>query len=192
MTSIDLKTLKICRAVPTANGAIKICKIEKQDRSDAHWTSTDTTETPFTPSCYEEGNRPNRLSLDLRCEGECLEFFKSLDAWAIEQIAINGSTVFGKSFSYEEVKNMYRPCVRKSPSFDPLLRTKLTTGGYHPTRFWGTDRKSRKAPENWPTATLRTQIHIAYLYISESACGLALECTDIQVSEPSPITCPFA
>ena len=47
--------------------------------------------------------------------------------------------------------------------------------------YWGMDKLSRKAPEGWTTATLRPQTHIAYLYITETSCGIALDGTDIQV-----------
>ena len=150
-------------------------------------------ETPFTPSSFSDG-KANKQNLDIRCDGEYLHFFSELDCWAVEYIAVNYLRLFGKQLASDKVAEMYRPCIKKIGSFEPLLRTKITSEGLHRTRYWTMDKKDRMKPECWLASVFKTQIRIGYLYITGSTFGLALDCTDIQVCKeftPTPPACPL-
>ena len=187
---MDVNSLSISDPTLTAIEGLKICKIQT-GKDDAVWSSKDEVETPFTPSSFNEG-KANKHNLDIRCVGEHLHFFSELDRWAVEYIAVNYLRLFGKQLSPDKVSEMYRPYVRKTGSFDPLLRTKITLEGLHRTRYWAMDKTDRMAPESWPTSVFKAQIRVGYLYISGSTFGLALDCTDIQVcKEISTPVCSF-
>ncbi len=136
--------------------------------------------------------RVKKQNLDLNCDGEYLKFFTKLDSWAVEYISLNSVRLLGNNLSTEKVLDIYKPCVRRRGSFNPLLRTKITLDGLALTRYWDAEKKSRLAPACWQTSVFRTRLRIGYLYITSSSIGFALDCTDVQVcQELSLPECPF-
>ena len=182
----------ISEPVLCRNGLVKMCKILGSDGDIISWDSRELTGTPFIPSSYDSKEKGTKTNLELTCTNEYLKFFKSLDQWCIEYLVNHSKRLLGGDRTYDWVGNMYKPCVKHSGSFNPLLRTKIVNEGMDVTRYWTPDKRPRAEPEMWTACTLRTRIRVAYLYISETGCGIALECSDIQVcSEPKPAVCPF-
>jgi hypothetical protein len=189
---LDANSLTISDPTQTAVTTLKICRIQA-DGKDAIWSSNEEAETPFTPSSFNEA-KANKQSLDIRCIGDYLSFFSQLDCWAVEYISVNSLRLFGKQLHCNTVKEMYKPCIKKIASFDPLLRAKITLEGSHRTRYWTLDKEARSEPDCWQGTLFKTRIRISYLYVTESAFGLALDCTDVQVCKeftPVPDVCPF-
>jgi len=189
---LDASSLSISAPTQTAIESLKICKIQTGN-NDAIWSSKDEAETPFTPSSFNE-EKPYKQNLDIRCVGEYLDFSSQLDCWAVEYIAANSLRLFGKQLQPNKVKEMYRPCIKKIGDFDPLLRTKISSEGQHRTRYRSLDKTARLKPDCWQATVFKTQIRISYLYVTGSAFGLALDCTDVQVCKeftPTPPVCPF-
>ncbi len=192
MTS-NAMSFSIGDPVPTKVDNLMICNIRCSAGVDeVFWSSKDITATPFLTSNYGVETKSFKLGLELSCSEEYLEFFNSLDAWCIEYLTENSLRLFECQRSRDWIVSMYKPCTRKSGTFDPLLRTKILTSGFNTTRYWSADKKSRRIPEAWLTVSMRVRMRIANLYISDTACGIGLECTDIQVCKEfeAPI-CPF-
>ena len=189
---MDVKSLSISGPTPTAVDSLNLCRI-RCGQDDAVWSSKEEVETPFTPSSFNEV-KANKQNLDIRCIGDYLQFFSELDRWALEYVVVNSVRLFGKKLTREKAAAMYRPCIKKIGTFDPLLRTKLTLEGQHRTIYWTMAGEDRNKPECWQATVFKTRIRIGYLYITESTFGLALECTDVQVCKeftPAPLVCPF-
>ncbi len=121
---MDPMSLSIADPASTRNEALKICKIRCAG-GDAFWSSKDLTETPFIPSCYDMESKSSKLGLDLLCNDEYFKIFISLDSWCVDYLITHSPRLFGERRSREWVQSLYKPCVRKSGSFDPLLRTKI-------------------------------------------------------------------
>ncbi len=192
MTS-NAMSFSIGDPVPTKVDNLMICNIRCSAGVDeVFWSSKDITATPFLPSNYGIEPKAFKLGLELSCSEEYLEFFNSLDAWCIEYLTENSMRLFECQRSRDWIASMYKPCTRKSGTFDPLLRTKIVTNGLNTTRYWSVDKESRSIPEAWLTVAMRVRMRIANLYITDTACGICLECTDIQVCKEfeAPI-CPF-
>ncbi len=69
----------------------------------------------------------------------------------------------------------YFPCVRqKLASYDPLLRTKITTDGPSAMCFWGVDGAERSMPSDWRSERLQIRGHVSHLWRT-------LNATDLQV-----------
>ena len=128
---MDVKSLSISDPTPTAVDSLKLCRIQS-GKDVAVWSSKEEVETPFTPSSFNEG-KANTQNLDIRCIGDYLHFFSELDRWAVEYVVVNSLRLFGKQLAPEKAAAMYRPCIKKIGSFDPLLRTKITLEGQHRT-----------------------------------------------------------
>jgi hypothetical protein len=189
---LDANLLSISDPVDTMVVSLKICKIQA-GKDSAMWASRIETETPFTPSSFNEG-KANKLNLDIRCSDEYLDFFSQLDCWAVEYIADNYLRLCGRQLSLNMVKQMYRPCIKKKGNFDPLLRAKITSEGLQRTRYWALDKSSRLKPDCWQATVFKLQVRISDLYVTNDALGLALDCTDVQVCKeftPVPDVCPF-
>ncbi len=192
MTS-NAMSFSIGDPVPTKVDNLMICNIRCSAGVDeVFWSSKDITATPFLPSNYGIDPKAFKLGLELSCSEEYLEFFNRLDAWCMDYLMELSKRCFGNLRSREWLESMYKPCTRKSGTFDPLLRTKIVTSGLNTTRYWSVDKESRSIPEAWLTVAMRVRMRIANLYITDTACGICLECTDIQVCKEfeAPI-CPF-
>jgi hypothetical protein len=183
--------LSIAEAKSTKIEGLRICNINGPLGAASCFTKS-LTQTPFEPSSFGLEAKPNKLTLELSCEDEDLKFFNALDEWCIAYLTGHSMRLFSIQYTREEIQGIYKPCVRKSGSFDPLLRTKIIREGLNSTRYWSPDKKARVEPEVWPSVGMRVKIRIANLYITEAACGITLECTDIQVyTEYEPPSCPF-
>jgi hypothetical protein len=184
--------LTISEPVDTMVASLKICKIHSGKES-AMWASKVETETPFTPSSFNEV-KANKLNLDIRCTDEYSDFFSQLDCWAVDYIADNYLRLCGRYLSLNTVKQMYRPCIKKKGNFDPLLRAKITLEGMQRTKYWTLDKSPRLKPDCWQATTFKIKVRISYLYVTNDALGLALDCTDVQVCKeftPVPDVCPL-
>jgi hypothetical protein len=187
---MDCATLSISDPTQTAIDSLKICKLN-HGKDVLFFMSEEGIDTPFAPSSFGEESR-NKQNLDLRCDGDYLKFFTKLDTWAVDYITLNSIRLLGASLPIESVLEIYKPCVRKRTSFNPLLRTKITLDGLTPTRYWDTEKKSRLAPNCWQTTVFKTRLRVGYLYITSNSIGFALDCTDIQVCQELSIPeCPF-
>ena len=186
-------SFSIGNPMPTKVKNLLICNIRDTSGVDeVFWSSKDLTATPFQPAAYGEEATAFKLGLELSCSEEYLEFFNRLDTWCMDYLMKNSKRFFGNQRSREWLESMYKPCTRKFGTFDPLLRTKIVTNGLNTTRYWSVDKESRSIPEAWPTVAMRVRMRIANLYITDTACGICLECTDIQVCKEYEVPiCPF-
>ena len=88
------------------------------------YTFAEPTRCPFGPSNFDKDPAASRQNLDIRVSGGAAEFFEGLDDWAVDYLCAHSERLFKKSLSLAQVKDMYHPCLRKAPGYDPLLRTK--------------------------------------------------------------------
>ena len=187
---MDSKNLTISDPLPSLIEGLKICKISN-GKGATMFASEDEVDTPYEPSSFEKTGS-NKLNLDINCSKEYLNFFTQFDDWAVEYITLNSLRLLGVEHPIEKVKEIYKPCVKRDLSYEPKLKTKITLEGSGRTRYWPMDKRSRLAPDCWPTSVFKTQVRIAFMYVTEANIGFTLDCMDIQISkEFSPTTCPF-
>ena len=134
---MDCATLSISDPTQTAIDSLKICKVNN-GKDVLFFLSQDGVDTPFAPSSFDE-EKGNKQNLDLNCDGEYLKFFTKLDAWAVEYISLHSVRLLGNNLPIEKVLELYKPCVRRRGSFNPLLRTKITLDGLALTRYWDSE-----------------------------------------------------
>jgi hypothetical protein len=187
---MDTTTLSISDPTQTPIAGLKVCKLN--NRGEPMWfKSEDEVDTPFAPSSYEK-NDSNKQNLDVNCSEAYLKFFTDFDTWAVEYITLNSLRLLGEELPLEKVSELYKPCVKRTASYEPKLRTKITTQGLNKTRYWTMDKGARLEPGCWETTVFRTRVRMPYMYTTASSIGFTLDCTDVQVcKEFSPTACPF-
>jgi hypothetical protein len=151
-----------------------------------YYTFAKPTRCPFGPSNFDKDPAATRQNLDIRVSGDTAEFFDGLDAWAVDYLCAHSERLFKKRLSLAQVKDMYHPCLRRAPGYDPLLRTKYNTPGTRGAcRFWTASGEEREAPVDWREADVTPRVHVSHLWLMGSSCGLVINATDLLVTEAS-------
>ena len=157
-----------------------------------HFTFPGPSSAPFGPSNFDKDPNAARQNLDIRVSGETAAYFDGLDSWAVEYLCAHSERLFKKNLSLAQVRDMYHPCLRKAPGYDPLLRCKYNTPGTRGAcRFWTADGQEREPPSDWREAELTPHVHVSHLWLMGGSCGLVVNVCDLLVSEASR-TFPFA
>jgi hypothetical protein len=186
-------SLALANVSITAKGAKMALLTNGADSSDrCNYTFSEPTRCPFGPSNFDKDSNATRQNLDIRVSGDAAFFFEGLDAWAIDYICAHSERLFKKSLSLAQVKDMYHPCVRKAPGYEPLLRTKFNAAGTRGAcRFWTAGGEQREAPVDWREAELTPHVHVSHLWMMGGSCGLVVNVCDLLVTEASR-SFPFA
>jgi hypothetical protein len=186
-------SLALANVSVTAKGAKMALLTNGADSSDrCNYTFSEPTRCPFGPSNFDKDPKATRQNLDIRVSGDAAFFFDGLDAWAIDYICAHSERLFKKSLSLAQVKDMYHPCIRKAPGYEPLLRTKFNAAGTRGAcRFWAAGGEEREAPVDWREAEVTPHVHVSHLWMMGGSCGLVVNVCDLLVTEASR-SFPFA
>ena len=183
-------SLALANVSVTAKGAKMAMLTDGAGR--CNYTFAEPTRCPFGPSNFDKDPAATRQNLDIRVSGEAAEFFEGLDDWAVDYLCAHSERLFKKSLSLAQVKDMYHPCLRKAPGYDPLLRTKYNTPGNRGAcRFWTAGGEEREAPVDWRDAEVTPHVHVSHLWMMGGSCGLVVNVCDLLVTEASR-SFPFA
>jgi hypothetical protein len=99
-------------------------------------------------------------------------------------ITAHSERLFKKKLSLAQVRDMYHPCLRRAPGYDPLLRTKYNAAGTRGAcRFWTLAKEQRGPPTDRREAEVTPHVHISHLWMMGSSCGLVVNVTDMLVTE---------
>jgi len=170
----------------TAKGA-KTCLLTVEGKPFTFQPSERVT-CPFGISSWEEDSA--RKNLELRCTPELEEFFGGLDAWAVAYIAQHSNRLLKKQLSVETIRENYKPTLNKKADYPALLRTKINASGPKALRFWDEQGKATEEPQDWRSVECTVQLHVKNLWIMGNSFGFTIECSDLQVHEPTH-ACPF-
>jgi hypothetical protein len=186
-------SLALANVSITAKGAKMALLTNGADSHDrCNYIFSEPTRCPFGPSNFDKDPKATRLNLDIRVSGDAAFFFEGLDAWAIDYICAHSERLFKKSLSLAQVKDMYHPCIRKAPGYEPLLRTKFNAAGTRGAcRFWTAGGEEREAPVDWREAEVTPHVHVSHLWMMGGSCGLVVNVCDLLVTEASR-SFPFA
>jgi hypothetical protein len=176
--------LALANVSVTAKGAKMAMLSNGADR--CHFTFPGPSSAPFGPSNFDKDPAATRQNLDIRVSGETAAWFEGLDAWAVDYICAHSERLFKKSLSLAQVKDLYHPCLRKAPGYDPLLRCKYNVPGTRGAcRFWTADGQEREPPSDWREAELTPHVHVSHLWLMGGSCGLVVNVSDLLVTEAS-------
>jgi hypothetical protein len=174
--------LALANASVTSKGAKMAVLTDGPNR--CHYTFKSPTRAPFGPSNFDKDSSATRQNLEIRVSGEAAEFFDGLDDWALTYITAHSERLFKKKLSLQQVRDMYHPCLRRAPGYDPLLRTKYNAAGSRGAcRFWTLDRQQREPPVDWREAEVTPHVHISHLWMMGQSCGLVVNLCDMLVTE---------
>ena len=134
---------------------------------------------PFEPSSWQEGSLVKNL--DLRLDKLTEEKLECMQACIAE------------TFSLPKYKtDAFKAFLHKKEEYPANLRAKLQTTGLTKTRFWGKDKKSTQAPENFAGATFDAKVLLKGIWYSEECWGASLQATDLMLVAEAPVPeCPF-
>ena len=85
---------------------------------------------PFEPGNFDKAYS-TRQTLQLRCGPELEDYFKGLDAWAIDYIAEHAERLLKKPLTKEQVIEGYTSSLSQKGPNPTLLKTKIYVGGPH-------------------------------------------------------------
>jgi hypothetical protein len=183
-------SLALANVSVTAKGAKMAMLTDGADR--CYHTFQSPTRCPFGPSNFDKDSSATRRNLDFRVSGDAAAYFDGLDAWAVDYICAHSERLFKKNLTLAQVKDMYHPCLRRAPGYEPLLRTKYNTPGTRGAcRFWTAGAEERDAPADWRDSELTPHLHINHLWMMGGSCGLVVNVCDMLVTEASRAF-PFA
>ena len=176
--------LALANVSVTAKGAKTAMLSNGADR--CHFTFPAPSSAPFGPSNFDKDPAATRQNLDIRVSGETAAWFEGLDAWAVDYLCAHSERLFKKSLSLAQVRDLYHPCLRKAPGYDPLLRCKYNVPGTRGAcRFWTADGQEREPPSDWREAELTPHVHVSHLWLMGGSCGLVVNVSDLLVAEAS-------
>jgi hypothetical protein len=182
--------LALANVSVTAKGAKMSVLTDGADR--CHYTFLGPSSCPFGPSNFDKDPNATRQNLDIRVSWETAAYFDGLDGWAVDYLCAHSERLFKKSLSLAQVRDMYHPCLRKAPGYDPLLRCKYNTPGTRGAcRFWTAGGGEREPPTDWRDAELTPHVHVSHLWLMGGSCGLVVNVCDLLVAEASR-SFPFA
>ena len=176
--------LALANVSVTAKGAKMAMLSNGADR--CHFTFPGPSSAPFGPSNFDKDPAATRQNLDIRVSGETADWFEGLDAWAVDYLCAHSERLFKKNLSLAQVRDLYHPCLRKAPGYDPLLRCKYNVPGTRGAcRFWTADGQEREPPSDWREAELTPHVHVSHLWLMGGSCGLVVNVSDLLVAEAS-------
>jgi len=174
----------------TPRGA-KTCALSAHGAKVAIQPCTQAVLTPFPPGNFDKDPAATRLTLELRCTPEMVQYFDAFDLWAKEYLLAHSERLFLKVLSQTQIEEGYHPTVKRHAKWDAQLRTKLDTVGRREVTYWTPEGVRRTAPEDWSRVTVLPKLEISNLWIMGREIGWVIQATALQVFEES-VDCPFA
>jgi len=168
----------------TSKGS-KICALSCDD-APARVIPTTRVKTPFEPGNFDKVNSA-RQSLQFRCSAELEDYFKGLDAWAIDYIAEHAERLLKKTLTREQVLEAYTSSLSQKGANPTLLKTKINLEGPNACRFWASDGTARGPPTDWRASEYIPNLTIRYLWQMSGRFGWVVEVTDLLVVEPEAV-----
>jgi hypothetical protein len=148
------------------------------------------TSTPFGASCYKD-EESVRKTLDLRVDEHEAQFFRQLDAWALEYITTHSERLFKKALTKDQVAEHYRSPLTEKEGYQPLVRCKITTAGLSAARVWNTEKQRIGLPEDLRGCCLVAAVHLSHLWVMGRDFGWVINVTDLQILSEDARECPF-
>jgi hypothetical protein len=186
--------LKLAEQVVSSRGA-KSCALTAGGRKLQIQPCVAPAPVPFTPSAYDkEDKTATRLTLELRCDAQTLEYFGQFDDWAKGYLVEHSMRLFKKQLTALQVEEGYHPTVKHHPTgaYAPLLRCKIDTApGRRQVSYWTPENVRREAPEDWSRVSVLPQLEIVSLWGMGRDLGWVIQCNALRVFEESS-ECPFA
>ena len=200
----NFEGLQLDEVIVSKAGA-KRAQLRTADGKDVIFQPPCLLNAPFGPSSFDKDPEARRQALEIRTwegdpEGPLLEqYFRELDAWALQYLSAHSERLLKKKLSPEQVAVGYTSALKEKEGYRPLLRVKIDTSGPREVCYWTPEGEPAEAPGSWRQASLRGRLHISNLWVMGGNYGLVVNCTDIQVvdedgrgSAAQPRVCPFA
>ena len=165
----------------TSKGS-KICALSC-DNAPVEVVIPARVKAPFEPGNFDKAYS-TRQTLQLRCGPELEDYFKGLDAWAIDYIAEHAERLLKKPLTKEQVIEGYTSSLSQKGPNPTLLKTKINLEGPHACRFWASDGNARGPPTDWRASEYIPNLTIRYLWQMSGRFGWVVEVTDLLVVEP--------
>ena len=126
------------------------------------------TKTPMTAP-FEPGNFDKtasaRQTLVFCCNPETEEYFKSLDAWAIDYITEHSERLFKKTLTREQIIEGYTSAISQKGNYPTQFKTKINLEGAH----------APPDPGAWRTMEYVPSLTIRYLWQMNGGFGWVVE-----------------
>ena len=193
-----MASFQLADVVSSSRGS-KTCRLRTLEGEDVVYITAGANGlvAPFGPGTFDATGATRRKNFVVRLDDEeTHNFFKDLDAWAVDYITDNSERIFGHVLTKDQVKTQYLECSRqKSSNHLPMLHTKFWTNGRGAIRCWDASGVARELPTRWRYTRLHLRLHVSHLWIMGKDFGFVIECTDLRVLSEEPesaeMVCPW-
>ena len=193
--SLPLVTGFVLQDIQTSSRGAKSAALVSADSSKITNTlgshSEGGTSTPFGTSCFNKEEETARKTLDLRVDEREAEFFRQLDAWALEYITKHSERLFKKALTKDQVAEHYRSPLTQKEGYQPLVRCKITTAGLSAARVWNSEKQRIELPEDLRGCRLIAAVQLSHLWVMGRDFGWVLNVTDLKILSEDAQECPF-
>jgi hypothetical protein len=156
------------------------------------YTFTEATRRPFGPNNLNKDVAAPRQNLEICFSGDAAEYFRGLDAWAVDYNCAHNERLFKKQLTLQQTRDLYHPTIRQSPDYEPLQRAKINMPNTRTAcRYWTASGESRDAPVHGREADVKPHVHISHLWLIGGSLGIDVNVCDLLVTEGSRAF-PFA
>jgi hypothetical protein len=185
----------VLQDIQTSSRGAKSAALVGADSSKVTFTlgslSEEGTSTPFGASCFNKEEETARKTLDLRVDDCEVEFFRQLDAWALDYLAKHSERLFKKALTKDQVAEHYRSPLTEKEGYQPLVRCKITTAGLNAARVWNCEKQRIELPEDLRGCRLIAAVQLSHLWVMGRDFGWVLNVTDIKILSEDARECPF-
>ena len=114
------------------------------------WQFSDPMEVPFEASAYNDPDGTAiRVTLCVTPSAHMASTIEALDAWRIETLSQNPTTLLGVQLTPEQVKERYASCLKTSDKGYTTIRTKINRTGRYALQAYTPNKEKRDHPESW-------------------------------------------
>ena len=155
-------------------------------------TSDCPVSSPFGASTYGNDELTTRKTLELGLEAQQLPQWEAITQWALQYIESHSERLFKRKLTAAQVLENFKPPLKQSGDYKPLLRTMINLSGPRAVHCWGASGAQVPVPDDLRNLPLSAKIRLDRLWIMSKEYGLGAEITDLQLHEaPDAAVCPF-
>ena len=141
---------------------------------------------PFGFSSFDGGSH-DRESLDVQSnDEEIITAIESLDMMVLDELKATLANYTNATKG--QVDDWWRPTVKRSEKYPPIIRTKCTKSK---VKVWGPDKTMMSIDDVVPKSDVAVVVQARNVYFQNKGMGLCLEISDILLLNSESKDCPW-
>ena len=190
MATLDISTLALAALYQTRNSAKQLPALFKNGDPVA-WQTDDFMDIPFEPSAFGDPEA-SRVTLCFSPSPELCKTIQELDAWRVDTLIANPTSLLGISLTPDQVRERYAFSLKTTEKGYTTVRAKMNRSGRYALQLYDPSLDKRPHPETWRGSSICPRLVFKGLWIMGKDFGCLMECTHALVQEGGcNDECPF-